>query len=80
MDTPVIVEVEGYEGEDGQIVVENHRAERIGMGRPNVIYCIGSVDKDGLVRLTDWGYATFEEARTALGYRKTAELRKGDTP
>jgi hypothetical protein len=50
------------------------------MGRPNVIYCIASVDKDGLVRLTDWGYATFEEARTALGYRKTAELRRGDTP
>jgi hypothetical protein len=45
MDNPVIVEVEGYEGEDGQIVVENYRAERIGMGRPNVIYCIASVDE-----------------------------------
>jgi hypothetical protein len=79
MDNPVIVEVEGYEGEDGQIVVENYRAERIGMGRPNTIYCIASVDKDGLVRLTDWGYATLEEARTALGYRKSAQSRKADT-
>ena len=62
----IVVEVEGYDSEDGSIVVENHRAERRGLGRANIIYCIGRADSDGVVRLNDWGYATVEEARAAI--------------
>lgn len=80
MDNPVIVEVEGYEGEDGQIVVENYRAERLGMGKPNIIYCIASLSENGLVTLNDWGYATLEEARMALGYRKLPVRPAGGAP
>ena len=70
----VIVEVEGYEGDDGEIVVQNFRAERLGMGKPHIIYCIGEVDGHGLVRLNDWGYATEAEARKALGFRAEPKL------
>jgi hypothetical protein len=70
----VIVEVEGYEGDDGEIVVHNFRAERLGMGKPHIIYCIGEIDDHGLVRLGDWGYATEAEARQALGYRGKPNL------
>ena len=76
----VIVEVEGYESEDGSIVVENHRAERCGVGRANIIYCIGTVDGDGVVRFNDWGYATIEEARVAIGAGRTAQRGRGDAP
>ena len=62
----IIVEVEGYDSEDGSIVVENHRTERLGAGRGNVIYCIGTIEGDGVVRFNDWGYATIEEARAAI--------------
>lgn len=75
MDKPIIIEVEGYDGEDGSIVVENHRAER-SMGRPSIIYCIGSLNADGIVRFSDWGYATIDEARRAIGYRNAAELKR----
>jgi hypothetical protein len=75
MDNLVMVEVEGYDGEDGQIVVENYRAERIGMGKPHIIYCIGLLDENRLVQITDWGYATIAEAREAIGFRKAAQDR-----
>jgi hypothetical protein len=82
METTVIVEVDGYDGEDGSIVVENYRADRLGMGRPNIIYCIGELGDNGVVRLSDWGYATAAEAREAIGFRKTAQAGppQGDTP
>ncbi|HYV98942.1 MAG TPA: hypothetical protein VE967_15915 [Gemmatimonadaceae bacterium] len=75
MATLVIVEVEGYDGEDGSIVVQNHRADRSGMGRPNTLYCIGELDGDGVVRLDDWGYATLNEAREAIGLRTAPPTR-----
>jgi hypothetical protein len=75
MDNLVIVEVEGYDGEDGSIVVENYRADRLAMGKPHIIYCIGFVDDNRLVQITDWGYATIAEAREAIGFRKAAQDR-----
>ena len=75
MSEPVIVEVEGYDGDDGHILVENYRAERLGMGRPNIIYCIGELEPGGIVRINDWGYATIAEARKAIGFRKAAQER-----
>ena len=63
----VIIEVEGYDGEGGSIVVTNLRAERSGvLGMTDRIYCIGELGEDGVVRFLDWGYATAEEARDAL--------------
>jgi hypothetical protein len=60
----LIIEVEGYAGDDGQIVVTNHRAAE-GLGTPTRLYCVGALGGDGVVRLVDWGYATAEEARAA---------------
>ena len=74
MSEPLIVEVDGYDGEDGHILVENYRAE-CGMGRPNIIYCIGELEPGGIVRISDWGYATIEEASEAIGFRKAARGR-----
>ena len=68
----IIVEVEGYDSEDGSIVVENHRARRRGLGRGDIIYCIGRNEGDGVVRFNDWGYATIEEARAAVGDARPA--------
>lgn len=63
----MVIEVEGYEGEDGSIVVWNDRAARgRGFGVSEKLYCIGAVGADGVVRFNDWGYATAEEARAAL--------------
>lgn len=72
---PVIVEVEGYEGQDGEIVVENWRANQPGFGVSNIIYCIAALGDDGVVRFDDWGYATAEEAREALNGRLSAKKR-----
>ena len=58
----IIVEVEGYEGELGSIVVTNDRVAT----EPPCIYCIGTVDPDGVLRFNDWGYATAAEAENAL--------------
>ena len=63
----VIIEVEGYDGESGAIIVTNHRAgppEELGSN--DRIFCIGELDDEGVVRFLDWGYATAEEARDAL--------------
>jgi hypothetical protein len=74
MEYSVIIEVEGYEGDDGRIIVQNFRAETEGMGKPHTIYCIGEIDDHGVVRLDDWGYATEAEARKALSYRAEPDL------
>lgn len=70
---PLIVEVEGYDGEDGTIMVLNGRAESIGLGVEHKLDCIASLDPDGVVRFNDWGYATAEEAQLALKGRLRAQ-------
>jgi hypothetical protein len=70
--TALIIEVEGYEGEDGSIVVWNDRAARSGLGVSDRIYCIGEMAADGVIRFNDWGYATAAEARAALDGRRHA--------
>lgn len=65
--TQLIVEVEGYDGDSGRIVVENYRADgSLRHGTPVTLYCIASLGPDGVVRFNDWGYATAAEARDAL--------------
>jgi hypothetical protein len=71
----VIVEVEGYEGVDGEIAVTNFRAETQSFGVPDKIYCIGRLDPDGVVRFSDWGYATAEEARASIQPPRPASPR-----
>ena len=63
----IIIEVEGYDGDEGSIVVANDRAgsEREPMGMPDRIFCVGQIGDDGVVRIVDWGYATANEARAA---------------
>lgn len=71
----LIIEVEGYDGEEGRIVVENdraHRSHRYGVHEK--LYCIGQMDDDGVIRFNDWGYATADEAREALGAERRARL------
>jgi hypothetical protein len=58
----VVIEIEGYEGEDGAIVVENYRS----LGVRDRLYCIGELGDDGVVRIIDFGYATVEEASKVL--------------
>ena len=55
----LIVEVEGYDGETGQITVSND------LESTDRLYCVGRVGDDGVVRFVDWGYATIDEAREA---------------
>ena len=68
-----IVEVEGYDGDDGEIVVNNYRsANDPPFGAPDKVYCIGEMEADGVIRFHDWGYATAKEARDALRWREPA--------
>lgn len=77
----LIVEVEGYEGEDGTILVSNGRAESEGLGVAHLLYCIAAVGSDGVVRFDDWGYATADEARHALsGWKRAVAARSSDSP
>ncbi len=63
----LIVEVEGYDGASGRIVVENDRADGSArFGTRDKIYCIATLGPDGVVRFTDWGYATANEARATI--------------
>ena len=62
MSKNIIVEVEGYEGEVGSIIVTNDEAP----SEPPRIYCIGQIGEDGILRFIDWGYATAAEAEEAL--------------
>ena len=78
--TPLIIEVEGYEGENGSIVVWNERAARSGLGVSDRIYCIGEMAADGVIRFNDWGYATAEEAREVLGGSKERRLAAPSSP
>ena len=61
----VIIEVEGYDGDSGSIVVINRRAHEESLGASDRLYCIGEIDDDGVVRFLDWGYATAQEALEA---------------
>ena len=64
----LIVEVEGYEGEDGSIIVSNDRALTTRKcGAPDKLYCLAIQGEDGVIRFIDWGYATIEEARESAG-------------
>lgn len=61
-----IIEVEGFEGREGEILVTNDRGARgYSLGRPDVLFCVGSMGTDGVIQFLDWGYATIEEAREA---------------
>lgn len=64
-DRTLIIEVEGFEGEDGSIEVRNHRAEAGEGGAPDRLFCVALVDESGVGRFVDWGYATVAEARAA---------------
>lgn len=64
-DRVVIIEVEGFQGEDGAIDVCNHRAERGEAGAPDRLFCVATIDAVGVGRFVDWGYATVTEARSA---------------
>ncbi len=58
-----VIEVEGYEGRDGEIVVVNECArDDPSCGRPHLLYCVGEQGDDGVIRFFDWGYRTIEEA------------------
>ena len=63
MSKTFIVEVEGFEGERGEIVVTNDDSSET---TPR-LYCIGLLadDHDGVVRFVDWGYPTIASARAA---------------
>lgn len=61
---PIIVEIEGYVGAGGEIIVVNALAED-GIGRDDRLFCIASQDDDGVFRLIDWGYATLADAQRA---------------
>ena len=63
MSKTFIVEVEGFEGERGAIVVEN---DDVPSPQPR-LYCIGLLkdDHDGVIRFVDWGYPTIKSARAA---------------
>lgn len=64
-DHTLIIEVEGFQGEDGSIEVRNHRAEAGEGGAPDRLFCVAVVDESGVGRFVDWGYATVAEARRA---------------
>ena len=63
MSRTFVVEVEGFEGERGAIVVQN---DDVPEGQPR-LYCIGVLrdDRDGVIRFIDWGYPTIAAARAA---------------
>jgi hypothetical protein len=61
----IIIEVEGFEGEAGSIVVTNDRADSDGLGKGDRLYCIAELDVADVARFVDWGYATIAEARAA---------------
>ena len=74
-----IVEVEGYDGDDGEIVVSNYRsANTPPFGAPDKVYCIGEMGTDGVIRFHDWGYATAKEARDALRWRPRSAIEHLD--
>ena len=51
----------------GRIVVENYRADGSRrFGEAEKVYCSTTLGSDGVIRFKDWGYATSDEARTAL--------------
>ena len=67
----VIVEVEGFQGEDSSIIVVRDGEEP----RPDThVYCIGVLDGD-VVRLVDWGYLSEEDARQVLRKEHEHESR-----
>ena len=52
----VIIEVEGYDGESGSIIVTKQRADSpTSLGALDRIHCIGEGDDGGIVRFLDWG-------------------------
>ena len=65
LDRTLIIEVEGFQGEDGSIEVLNHRAEAGEGGTLDRLFCVAVIDESGVGRFVDWGYATVAEARRA---------------
>lgn len=55
--SPIIVEVEGYEGDNGDILVNGSDTA--------MLYCIGMIESDGVLRFVDWGYESAAIARRA---------------
>lgn len=76
-DRTLIIEVEGFEGEDGSIEVRNHRADAGEGGTPDRLFCVAVIDESGVGRFVDWGYATVDEARRAWpeAIASSADLR-----
>ena len=76
-DRTLIIEVEGFQGEDGSIEVRNHRAEASEGGTPDRLFCVALIDESGVGRFMDWGYATVAEARCAWpeAIARIADLR-----
>lgn len=66
-DKVVLVEVEGYEGLAGSIIVtdETGASTDEDFGINPKLYCVGILDADNKVTLVDWGYASPEEAKAA---------------
>lgn len=65
-----VVEVEGYDGEDGAIDVqrfstdtEDHTSTLSG-GNPK-LYCVAQLCDDGVLRFIDWGYMSAADALAA---------------
>lgn len=61
----IIIEVQGFEGETGSIIVANDRADSDGLGKGDRLYCVAELDDTDVARFVDWGYATIAEARAA---------------
>jgi hypothetical protein len=72
MGRKVVIAVTGYDGEDGEIIVNRfvdkqfQKEYQAGPIYP-VIYCIGvERDNSDVVDIIDWGYMTEEDARECL--------------
>ena len=63
--TFIVVEVEGFVGDDGAIIVVDYDSDGKEPHKEPHLYCVGKLADDGVVRFVDWGYRSIEEARAA---------------